>query len=149
LAGELAINSFGTIKNDTFENHSIINKYQFIAMNPPFGVSGKTAMEHISKACIKHAGTKFRLIAIIPGGPSMNKRLEEFFNSELGRNFIMLWQIRLPSIVFERAGTNIACKIIKIVYKSPLHEFYNTKKIDLSYLQTINDFFNEIEYLEI
>jgi hypothetical protein len=43
---ELSINSHGDPKNGLFENHSTVNKYSFIAMNPPFGVSGKTAMEH-------------------------------------------------------------------------------------------------------
>jgi hypothetical protein len=44
----VSINSHGDPKNGLFENHSTVNKYSFI-MNPPFGVSGKTAMEHLYK----------------------------------------------------------------------------------------------------
>lgn len=150
LSGELAINSDGQVRRGTFEEHSSINKYNFIGMNPPFGISGKTAMEHIAKACIKHSHwNTFRLISIIPGGPAMEKRLEDFFNSELGNSFYMVWQIRLPSVVFERAGTNVACRIIKIVQRSPLHEYHTPRKIDLSYINDINDFFDTIENMDM
>lgn len=149
LSSELSINSPGTVKVDRFENHSIINKYQFIAMNPPFGSSGKTAMDHVAKACTKHSGKNFRLIAIIPGGPAMDKRMEQFFESEEGRNFHKLWEIYLPSCTFERAGTSVQCKIVKIVHWHPLLEEHQLKILDLSYIESVTEFFDVIENLEM
>ena len=37
----------------TFEDFNIINKFEGIAMNPPFGTGGKVAIEHLAKA-FKH-----------------------------------------------------------------------------------------------
>ena len=149
LSSEVSINSTGQLRIGTFESHSSVNKYDFIAMNPPFGIAGKIAMEHITKAVLRHSSHRFRLISIIPCGPSMDKRLEEFFNSEHGRNYIMLWQIRLPSCTFERAGTSVSCKVIKIVTRYREHEHYTPKRIDLSYHKTIEEFFEAIEHLEM
>lgn len=48
LASELSINATGKVHNIAFENYHISNKFSKIAMNPPFGASGKTAMENTS-----------------------------------------------------------------------------------------------------
>lgn len=58
----------------TFEEHSLVNKYDVILMNPPFGVGGKTAAEHIAKAYL-HLRKGGRIVAIVPDGPGMQKRL--------------------------------------------------------------------------
>lgn len=151
LMGELVINSNGELKRGTFENHNYMNKYHFIAMNPPFGISGKTAMEHLYKALVKHrARNNFRLIAIVPGGPSMDSRVQQFMDSEEGKEFYIRTQIRLPQCTFERAGTSVACKILYFkhdayyAYKRP-----ETNKIDLSYIKDIKEFFEVIKDLEL
>lgn len=149
LMGELAINAVGTVKSYPFEAHSIINKYNFIVMNPPFGIGGKVAMEHIQKACVKHSSFNFRLISIIPVGPSMDKRLDEFFQSDFGSNFFLEWSLRLPECTFERAGTKTMCKVIKIIHKTPYNQHIMPRFIDLSYIATINELFDAIEHLEI
>jgi len=65
------------VLNETFENHNVVNKYDVIVMNPPFGVGGKTAMEHVAKAA-KHLRDGGRIVALIPRGPAADKRLEKF-----------------------------------------------------------------------
>jgi hypothetical protein len=150
LTGELCINSIGQVRIGKFEDHSSINKYNFIAMNPPFGTSGKTAMEHLQKALVRHSDRyDTRLIAIIPAGPSMDKRLEMFLNSEKGKDFYVRTQIRLPSCTFERAGTSVSTKILEIRKMSYINNRPQTNYIDLSYIQTIKDFFEEIRDLKI
>src|SRR5690606_18005162 len=65
------------VLNQKFEDHNIINKYGGIVMNPPFGSGGKTAMEHIEKA-FKHLRDGGRIVALIPKGASMDKRIDAF-----------------------------------------------------------------------
>lgn len=66
------------ILDGTFEDHNIVNKYDGIAMNPPFGVGGKTAIEHLAKAA-NHLRDGGRIVALIPTGPAADKRWEKWF----------------------------------------------------------------------
>ncbi len=50
LASRLKMVTDGRLVQDTFENLDIVNKFDAIVMNPPFGTAGKTAMDHIEKA---------------------------------------------------------------------------------------------------
>lgn len=150
LTGELCINASGTVKIAKFEDHSYINKYDFIAMNPPFGVSGKTAMEHLHKALVRHTEKWYaKVICIVPSGPTMEKRIELFLKSVEGQNFYLKTKIKLPSCTFERAGTTVNTNVLyfkKIMSESQKEE---TNTIDLTYIQNIKEFFEEIRSLEI
>lgn len=150
LAGELCINAYGTVKIDKFENHPTINKYDYIAMNPPFGSSGKTAMEHLHKVLIKHT-EKYaaKIICIIPCGPSMTKRLDDFLKSKEGISFQIRTEILLPPCTFERAGTLVLTRIVEIIKNPYSSEKIETKCIDLAYIQNIKDFFEIIRNIEI
>ncbi|MEW5889969.1 MAG: strawberry notch C-terminal domain-containing protein [Pseudomonadota bacterium] len=77
LASRLALVTDGKIVNDTFENLHTVNKFDGIAMNPPFGVEGKTAVEHLAKA-LRHLKDGGRIAAIIPAGPAADKRFEQW-----------------------------------------------------------------------
>ena len=61
----------------TFEDHGVNNKYDGIAMNPPFGVGGKTAIEHLAKAAT-HLREGGRIVALIPVGPMADKRFDKW-----------------------------------------------------------------------
>ena len=164
LTSELAINANGNIHNHSFEDYYIGNKFEFIAMNPPFGTAGKTAMEHVAKACKHLSWRDARLIAIVPAGPSMQKRLDAFFEHPDYKEYVLTGEINLPSVLFERAGTSVVCKIIKIELRKektqhsfdPFSREYRPinnnqidfVSIDLSHIGDINEFFNEIETLE-
>tara|TARA_R110000772_G_scaffold19922_4_gene55399 strand:+ start:1771 stop:4305 length:2535 start_codon:yes stop_codon:yes gene_type:complete len=151
LQSQLVINSGkARVIQDSFENFNNHNKFEYIAMNPPFGKSGKTAMEHIDKAVTMHMfrysqeGSK--LLAIVPQGNSMQKRLDAFYESVLFDDFIMTGEIILPSCTFSRAGTNVHCKIIRIVHKNTPGATYNLRSMDFSYCKDIGEFFDEIEH---
>lgn len=150
LLTKLILNVNGNTINDTFENHRIVNKYNAIAMNPPFGTQSKTAFEHVKKA-VKHLTIRgdrpSLLLAIVPNGASMNKRLDEFYESKEFRKYQLTGEIFLPSVCFSRAGTNVMCKIIRIHYigdKDPLP----FRTFDFTGCESINDFFDEIKELE-
>ena len=68
----------------TFEEHAIVNKYDGIAMNPPFGVGGKTAIEHLTKAA-NHLRDGGRIVALIPTGPAADKRFDQWMYGESER----------------------------------------------------------------
>lgn len=70
----------GDIKRQTFEDLNIVNKYDAIVMNPPFGVGGKTAIEHLEKA-FNHLRDGGRVVALIPEGTIADNRLDAFLNS--------------------------------------------------------------------
>lgn len=114
------------VVESTFENFDLHNKFDGIAMNPPFGKGkdrgGKLAMEHVAKA-YKHLKDGGRLIAIIPDGPACQKRFDKWFygDPEAKRKAdrgiadgVLMADIHLPSVTFEREGTNINTRMVVI-----------------------------------
>ena len=150
LTGELCINAIGQVRIGTFEEHSIVNKYDFIAMNPPFGTSGKTAMLHLEKALTRHLERDSgQLMCIVPAGPTMDKRIEIFLNSLNGQKFYIHSEIKLPQCTFERAGTNVMTKLLWFVKVMVPNQKQPTSYIDLTHIESIKDFFEEIKELNI
>lgn len=151
LFAELGLNSSGNTHRLDFEEFKINNKFEFIAMNPPFGNSGKIAMEHLWKAISGHmynfSNRGSRLLCIVPNGPAMQKRLDEFYqSSSFQGKFNLTGELILPSVLFKRAGTTVNTKILRIEHMNTRNfEYYEE---DLSHCQTIEDFFDEIEHLK-
>lgn len=61
-----------------FEDLNVINKFDGVAMNPPFGSGGKTAIDHLAKAAT-HLRAGGRIVALIPTGPAADKKFEKWF----------------------------------------------------------------------
>jgi len=107
------------VLNDQFENHNIINKYDGIAMNPPFGTGGKTAIDHLEKA-FKHLHPYGRIAAIIPNGGMMDRRFDKFLNGidengkPLNPDAYLVGEVILPRVTFTQAGTQISSRIVLI-----------------------------------
>ena len=112
-----------SIINDDFETHHIGNKYDGIAMNPPFGTGGKLAMEHVAKA-FGHLREGGRIVAIIPDGPAMDKRLNDWLTatqtnargatSLVNPDVRLTTYVTLPASAFARAGTQVRTRIVVI-----------------------------------
>ena len=68
----------------TFEELNVVNKFDGIAMNPPFGSGGKTAIDHLAKAAT-HLRDGGRIVALIPTGPAADKKFEKWFYEESER----------------------------------------------------------------
>ncbi len=119
------------IVNDTFENFSIVNKFNGIAMNPPFGSGGKTAMDHVEKAFsqLKNNG---RIVAIVPVG-GMDKRMDEFLYGEdkngnlLNPSANLIAEIILPRVTFDQAGTQVGTRIV-VIDKNDMQSEYHIKE---------------------
>lgn len=148
LASELSINANGKVHVEPFERYYVGNKFHKIAMNPPFGFSGKTAMEHVAKACKHLQYWGGELLAIVPNGPSMEKRLDDFFRQKDNSKYQLTGEIILPRCTFERAGTGVWCRIIRIQDGYYHNNYKNFRRIDLSHIETINEFFETIEHLK-
>jgi hypothetical protein len=69
------------IIDGTFEDLAIVNKFDGIVMNPPFGSGGKTAIDHLAKAAT-HLRDGGRIVALIPTGPAADKKFDKWFYEE-------------------------------------------------------------------
>lgn len=110
------------VVESTFENFDLHNKFDGIAMNPPFGHGDKTAVEHVAKA-YQHLKDGGRLIAIIPDGSACQKHFDKWFygDPEAKRKAdrgiadgVLMADIHLPSVTFDRAGTNVNTRMVVI-----------------------------------
>lgn len=109
LASKASLTSPGArVVMSRFEDLDIVNKYDAIVMNPPFGVGGKTAVEHLEKAT-RHLRNGGRIVALVPRGGAMEKRLDKWYENAEG--IYLVARIDLPSVTFERAGTSVAAQI--------------------------------------
>lgn len=143
----------GKVRDIPFENLDTINKFDAVIMNPPFGQGGKTAIEHVAKA-FKHLRDGGRIVAIIPNGPACQKHFDKWYASEEATSAILIKEIILPGIAFNKAGTSISTKVV-IIDKQTTKEGQQATKInvstslDLSHIKNINELFDTIENLEI
>jgi len=81
LLPKLAMVFDGKIVDTNFEQLNIVNKFDGIVMNPPFGSGGKTAVDHLAKAA-QHLRDGGRIVALIPAGPAADKQLDKFLHDE-------------------------------------------------------------------
>jgi hypothetical protein len=84
LRPRLAMVFDGQIIDSDFESLNVVNKYDAIVMNPPFGSGGKTAIDHLAKAAT-HLRDGGRIVALLPTGPAADKKFEKWFYEEQER----------------------------------------------------------------
>lgn len=82
LGSRLAMVFDGKIVRGDFEDLNVVNKYDGIAMNPPFGTAGRTAIDHLAKAAQQHLREGGRVVALIPTGPAADKKFDKWFYEE-------------------------------------------------------------------
>lgn len=165
-SGELSTSARMTLKGGStskvvdglFENFDLHNKADGIAMNPPFGTGGKTAVEHIAKA-YNHLKDGGRLVAILPEGASADAHFNKWFYGEdkngnevqkPPKGAVLTAQIHLPSVTFNRAGTSVATRIVVIDKQmnqaaAEVAESNAGKELDLRDADSIKELFDELE----
>lgn len=154
LASRLTLHTDGDVINGNFEDHHIVNKYDAIVMNPPYGVGGSTAIAHLAKAA-QHLAEGGRVVALIPTGPAADKKFDAwlFGKDAKGKNnepdLHVVMDVTLPSSTFERAGTSVSTRIVVIEKVSPgsehLTKIRPTKNISLNRDLGIEELFDSIE----
>ena len=154
LMGKLMLNAKGTGRtyNDgMFEDYNVRNKHDVVVMNPPYGVGGKTAVEHVSKA-FDHLSEGGRVIAIIPEGPSSDKRMDAWLNSEKGKAAVVTGEVHLPACTFGRAGTSVRTKIVvidKITRPETRKNAPDKKNVDLRDVNDVHELFDKIRDIDM
>ena len=133
-----------------FEDFNIVNKFDGIAMNPPYGTGGKTAIEHLQKT-FKQLHDGGRVVAIIPEGPAADKRYSKMME-EISSEVVPIADIHLPAVAFSRAGTKVGTHIVvldrytgKAAHQAALDHFGGADDIDLRGIDNINDLFDRME----
>jgi len=110
LSNLLRLNAGGNVRTQGFEDFPIQNKFDVIAMNPPFGHAGATAMEHLGKA-FRHLREGGRLVAILPEG-STNAKFDAWYDSPEAKGAYLVAEFGLPAITFEKAGTKVKTRVL-------------------------------------
>lgn len=148
LAGQLSMNApTAKIVSGTFENLNLQNKYDGIAMNPPYGKASKLAVEHVAKA-FKHLRDGGRMIAIIPQGPASDTKLNKWYESKEAKSAHISAEINLPAVTFDRAGTKVATRILIIDRIDDANASVPAKRtVDIK-ADNIKDFFDQIQDME-
>jgi len=135
--------------NGRFEEYHINNKHDVIVMNPPFGVGGKTAFEHVAKA-MTHLRPGGRIVALVPRGPAADKNMGKLFASDQikAEEFQLTALIDLPSVTFEKAGTGVSTTVMIMdrVMEMPRT---STMEINLRGAQDIGEFFDRLENIDV
>lgn len=138
----------------SFEDFNIINKFDGIAMNPPYGTGGKTAIEHLQKA-FKQLHDGGRVVAIIPEGPAADKRYSKMME-EISSEVVPIADIHLPAVAFSRAGTKVGTHIVvldrytgKAAHQAALDHFGGADDINLRGIDNIKDLFDRMENMTL
>lgn len=136
------------IINDTFENLHVTNKYDVIAMNPPYGVGGKTSTEHLAKAAT-HLRNGGRIVALLPRGGKASERLDAFLASPEAENLYTVARVSLPGVLFERAGTGVNSEIVVLEKQNNPDDgaLIQARHINLSNAQDVNEIFDRLEHI--
>ncbi|MCP5087946.1 MAG: DEAD/DEAH box helicase family protein, partial [Rhodobacteraceae bacterium] len=135
---------------ERFEDLNIVNKYDGIVMNPPFGSGGRTAIDHLEKAT-RHLRNGGRIVALIPTGPAADKKFDAFY--EEVENVYKVADIKMPAVTFERAGTKVAARIVVLERQNDVasQQAMPPQQVTRDYtnVEKINELFDRIEHLEI
>ncbi|RDL44369.1 hypothetical protein DN730_08165 [Marinomonas piezotolerans] len=135
----------GDVINEPFEDLNVINKFEGIAMNPPFGRGGKLAYDHIEKA-IRHLTNGGRIVALVPDGPAANKRLDKLLIDERYENIYQAGEVALPNGVFDRAGTGVKTKVIILDRFDNPADAPNPQYVSFENAKDVNELFDRIEH---
>lgn len=142
----------------TFEELDIGNKYDVIAMNPPFGTASRTAVDHMAKA-YRHLREGGRMVALLPVGPAADKKLEAWLYERADKadkdgafpytkpELHRAADVLLPGLTFGRAATNVATRIV-IIDKLAKDETPSAahRMVDLSNAESIEELFERLEH---
>ena len=156
LASRLALRFNGDVLTGDFEDHNIINKYDAIVMNPPYGSGGKDAADHVRKA-MKHTNDGGRIVALIPTGPAADKQFNKLLKpadpkkDTDAKDFHIVASITMPQVTFERAGTKVATRVLVLEKQTNEDAAREIHRQDQNYtdFDKIDDFFDSLENAEV
>lgn len=142
-------NGGARIVNSRFEDFPRNNKFDAIPMNPPYGMGGKTAYEHLAKA-VQHLREGGRIVALLPRGGQADQRFNAFMKTAKEEGLHLIADVAMPRATFERAGTQVNTRIL-VLDKNTDKEYQapETQRIDLSGAESVNELFDRIEGVDV
>jgi hypothetical protein len=147
LAAQLELNTNGTVRREGFEDLHVSQKFDGVAMNPPFGSGGRTAVDHVAKAA-KHLRDGGRIVAIIPRGPAADAKFDKWYHDDAQAELVLVASLDLPAVTFGRAGTSVATRVVVLdrVADADRRASHPTRSpADLS-AGTIEELFDRLEH---
>ena len=150
LASKTALHFDGQVQTGDFMQHNVVNKYDAIVMNPPFGQGGAQARDHVAKA-IKHLRDGGRIVALVPTGPAADAKFEKLLYSDAAKDIYLAGEIRLPAVTFERAGTGVMTRILVLEKQTDpdLVAQIQQQNRDYTNADDISELFDRMESLEL
>lgn len=151
LSSRLALHFDGDLITGDFMDHHVVNKYDAIVMNPPFGRGGKEAADHVRKA-MTHLRDGGRIVALVPTGPAADKQFDKLlYEDDAAKDIYLAAEIALPSVTFERAGTSVSTRVLVLEKQTDREAARKIQQVnrDYSNADTIEEFFDRIEDSEI
>lgn len=156
LASRVALHVDGDVVHGNFEDHHIVNKYDAIVMNPPYGLGGAEAIPHLAKAS-SHLRDGGRVVALIPTGPAADKKFDNWFyardkdGKSLTPGLHLIADVKMPGVTFERAGTAVATRLVVIekVRGELVEQLRGARQVDLSSIDSIGELFDRLEHMEM
>lgn len=135
-----------------FEDLHIVNKYDAIVMNPPFGVGGSVAIPHLAKA-YAHLRDGGRIVAIIPTGPAADAKFDKFlYGDKAPKDLYLITSIALPGATFGRAGTGAMTRIVILDKVSDASKAPDTRSVynrDFTSAEDVGELFDELEHMAL
>lgn len=149
LASKAALNApHAEYHGGGFEDLNIVNKFDAVVMNPPYGQGGSTAWSHVAKAA-KHLANGGRIVALMPQGPAADRAQERYLESDEAKQIYTVGEIVMPAVTFERAGTGVRTKIVILERHTDSDNAPQPFNRSLDYVEEINELFDEIEGMAV
>lgn len=142
----LAVDGQARFLQGNFEDVNIVNKFDAIVMNPPFGLGGSLAIPHLAKA-YQHLRDGGRIVALLPRGPAADGKLEKFlYGDKAPKDLYMVADIELPSVTFNRAGTSVPTHVVILDKISDPSKAPHQVARDYTSAEDIEEFFERIQH---
>ena len=145
----------------SFEDLAAANKYDVIAMNPPFGTAGRTAVDHLAKA-YSHLREGGRVVAIIPAGPAADKKLEAWLYERADKagqdgerpytkpELHRAADVLLPASTFSRAAAGVMTRVVVLDKLAKGEQPTRAhRQIDLTDAASVEELFERLEHLDL
>jgi hypothetical protein len=142
----LAVDGQARFLQGRFEDVNIVNKFDAIVMNPPFGLGGSLAIPHLAKA-YQHLRDGGRIVALLPRGPAADGKLEKFlYGDKAPKDLYMVADIELPRVTFGRAGTTTPTHIVILDKISDPSKAPHQVARDYTSAEDVEEFFERIQH---
>lgn len=141
----MAVDGQAKFVQSQFEDLHLVNKYDAIVMNPPFGKGGSLAIPHLAKA-YRHLNEGGRIVALLPRGGMTTGRLDKFLNGDdAPKDLHLVAEIDLPNSTFSRAGTGVLTRIVVLDKLADASKAPNMVRREYVNAESVEELFQRIE----